>query len=310
MQRQCLGTLKANTVASRTRTRYDAALKTFYLWAQTNRIRIPSCAEDVDPIFADFIEHLWEEGESLSIATDGALGLQDLRPQFRGRLALTWRLIKTWQKKEVPQRAPPLPEDILQSMCGYFLSRRQAQLSLSLEVAFYAVLRTGELLELTNDRIEVSSSCDCAVLSLGATKTSQRSGVADSVTLRVSPVCQRLLTWKQKSKPRAPLVNVSEYRFRKAFDEALTALGLKAWGFRPYSLRCGGATMYWRKNPNMDAIRLLGRWSSDRTARIYIQDGMSRLAEMQFSCADSPLREFYSVYSRQSSPLRNSRGRG
>ena len=309
VQRQQLGTLKANTVAARTRTRYNAALKAFYLWAQTSRIRIPSTAEEIDPIFADFIEHLWEEGESLSLATDGLSGLQDIRPRFRGFLALSW-LIKTWQKQEIPQRAPPLPEDGLHAMCGYFLSRRQHQLSLALEVGYYAVLRTGELLTLTGNQIAVSSNCECAVLSLGAAKTSQRSGVSDSVTLRVLPVCQRLLTWKQNSRANAPLVNVSEYQFRKSFDEALACLGLKHLGFRPYSLRRGGATMYWRKHPNMDAIRLMGRWASDKSARVYIQDGMSRLAEMQFSVTQPPLKDFYALYSRQGSSLRNSRGRG
>ena len=310
VQRQQLGTLKANTVASRTRTRYDGAMKAFYLWARSLLLRIPNEAEGVDPLYADFIEHLWESGESLSLAIDGLSGLQDLRPRFRGHLALSWRLIKTWQRKEVPQRAPPFPEDILQSICGYFLSKKQHQISLAMEVAFYAILRTGELLNLKNKQIQVSTSCDCAILSLGATKTSQRSGVSDSVTLRVAPVCQRLLSWKQKSQPNASLVEMSEYQFRKSFDEALATLKLTSWGFRPYSLRRGGATMYWRKNPNMDSIRLMGRWASEKTARIYIQDGMSRLAEMQFSVAAPPLQKFYSLYARQGSSLRNSRERG
>ena len=78
------------------------------------------------------------------------------------------------------------------------------------------------------------------------------------------------------------LVPVSECVFRKAFEEAASALQVSAWGFRPYSLRRGGATMHWRKNPNMDVIRHMGRWSSERTARLYIQDGLARLAEMHF----------------------------
>ena len=39
-----------------------------------------------------------------------------------------------------------LPEDLLQAMCGYFLLWGESQMSLALETAFYAVLRTGELL--------------------------------------------------------------------------------------------------------------------------------------------------------------------
>ncbi|CAE7940562.1 Tnks2, partial [Symbiodinium necroappetens] len=190
VERQQLGTLRANTVATRTRQRYDAALTAFYLYAQTQRIRIPDEPEPLDSIFADYIECLWEEGESFSLATDGLSGLQDLRPRLRGKLALSWRLVRTWQRKEIPHRAPPLPEDVLQALCGYFLFLNKPFLALALEVAFYGVLRTGELLHLTANQVEVSPSFDCAVLSLGATKTSQRSGVSDSALSAL-----RLTSW-------------------------------------------------------------------------------------------------------------------
>ena len=308
--RQQLGTLRSLTVAGRTRTRYKEALKAFYLYAQMQRVRIPSQAAALDELFADYIENLWEEGESLSFVTDGLSGLQDLRPQLRGHLCLSWRLVRTWQRREVPQRAPPLPEDLLQSLCGFFLFKQQPFMSLALETGFYSVLRTGELLQLQAKHIDVSPNQDFAVISLGLTKTSQRSGTHDSVTLRVAPVCERLQRWKQQAQPTTFLVPVSEFLFRKAFDEALSALQVSAWGFRPYSLRRGGATMYWRKNPNMDAIRHLGRWSSDRTARLYIQDGLARLAEMHFQISKPPLRQFYSLYCRESLSLRNPGGRG
>ena len=224
VERQHLGSLRSNTVAPRTKQRYEAALKSFYLYAQIQGLRIPDDAEGVDQIFAEFIEHLWEEGESLSVATDGLSGLQDLRPKFRGHLSLSWRLIKTWQKKEVPNRAPPLPEDLLHCLCGFFLLSREPVVALALEVAFYCLLRTGELLQLQAKQIEVSPNLDFAVISLGPTKTSQRSGTHDSVTLRVSPVCKKLWHWKAAAKPSSYLVSTSEYCFRRSFDAALHAL--------------------------------------------------------------------------------------
>ena len=118
VERQQLGTLRANTVAARTRQRYDAALKAFYLYAQTQRVRIPDEPEPLDSIFADYIECLWEEGDSLSLATDGLSGLQDLRPRLRGKLALSWRLVRTWQRKEIPQRAPPRCQKISCKHCA------------------------------------------------------------------------------------------------------------------------------------------------------------------------------------------------
>ena len=199
--------------------------------------------------------------------------------------------VKTWQCNEVPQRAPPLPENLLQTLCGYFLSKQRPDTSLALEVAFYGVLRTGELLALKSSHVDISPSASCAVLNLGATKTSQRVGASDSVTLSVGPVCARLKAWKERSNSTRFLV-ASEYQFRRDFAAALQALGLDAWAFRPYSLRRGGATMFFRKGTSLDKVKLLGRWASDRTVRIYINDGLAQLASMQYDVHRPPLKQF------------------
>ena len=182
--RQRVGTLRDNTVATKTRQRYHAALalQSFYFFCQTHRLRIPDEALTLDELFAEYIEHLWAEGFSMSKATDGLSGLQDLRPNLRGTLSLSWRLIKTWQRKEVPNRAPPLPEQLLQSLCGHFLSRDQPDMSLA-----HGVLRTGELFALKARHVNVAPCHEVAVLNLGLTKTSQRAGASDSVSLTVCP---------------------------------------------------------------------------------------------------------------------------
>ena len=295
VSRQALGTLRANTVKPKTRQRYQSALRSFYLFCQVRRLRVPDEGSQLDDLFSDYIEHLWEEGESLSLVTDGLSGLQDLRPRLRGTLCSSWRLVKTWQCNEVPQRAPPLPENLLQTLCGYFLSKQRPDTSLALEVAFYGVLRTGELLALKSSHVDISPSASCAVLNLGATKTSQRVGASDSVTLSVGPVCARLKAWKERSNSTRFLV-ASEYQFRRDFAAALQALGLDAWAFRPYSLRRGGATMFFRKGTSLDKVKLLGRWASDRTVRIYINDGLAQLASMQYDVHRPPLKQFFSRY--------------
>ena len=65
-------------------------------------------------------------------------------------------------------------------------------MALALEVGFYSVLRTGELLNLQASHVHVSPNFEFAFISLGPTKTSQRTGTYDSVTLRVAEVCFRL----------------------------------------------------------------------------------------------------------------------
>ena len=248
--RKALGPLRSLTVKPKTRARYDSALRQFYLFTKLQRRHVPDEPSALDSLFSDDIEFLWEEGESISSVTDGLSGLQDLKPSLRGCLALSWRLVKAWQKNEIPTRAAPLPEELLQALSGAFSLRKQPDMSLGVQVAFYALLRTGELLSLQTSQIQIRTRQDFAVLNLGLTKTSQRSGTDDSVTLRVGHVCRALAQWKQTVSPFAFLIPFSSYLFRKHFQGGLERLKmLDQWGFRPYSLRRGGATMYFRFPP-------------------------------------------------------------
>ena len=51
----------------------------------------------------------------------------------------------------------------------------------------------------------------------------------------------------------------------------------------PYSLRRGGATTLFRETANLELVMVQGRWQSQRTARIYVNDGMAAEKEEQFS---------------------------
>ena len=53
------------------------------------------------------------------------------------------------------------------------------------------------------------------------------------------------------------------------------ALGLQRYGFRPYSLRRGGATHEMRQRGSMEHVLERGRWVSNSSARIYIQDAVA-----------------------------------
>ena len=60
-------------------------------------------------------------------------------------------------------------------------------------------------------------------------------------------------------------------------------LGLAAFGFRPYSLRRGGATAFYRATRNMAVTIERGRWSTISVARIYINDGLAKEVDINMS---------------------------
>ena len=54
-------------------------------------------------------------------------------------------------------------------------------------------------------------------------------------------------------------------------------------GFKPYSLRRGGATAFFRATGSMEKTLDRGRWSSARVGRIYINDGIAKEVELRIS---------------------------
>ena len=78
------------------------------------------------------------------------------------------------------------------------------------------------------------------------------------------------------------------------FSRCLEAVGLAELSFRPYSLRRGGATRWFSKHGSLDRVIVLGRWQAQRTARIYINEGLGVLAEM--AVPKATLKAFLTIY--------------
>ena len=278
--RQALGTLRQLTVQPQTRKRYSLAKEKFYAYARSNSLSIPTNVTAFDDMLADYIEHLWSIGEGRALASDTVAAFQDTEPRLKGKLQVTWRLLKTWHVNEVPSRAPPLPEECLFAMLGWCLFHKEYAFGLSLLLGFYGLLRTGEILGLCNHHILMTSLDKPAVISLGLTKSGKRTGAAESVTISVTRALQWLWAWKHASAPHSPLTP-KPHQWRGTFSECMKALNLEPFEFRPYSLRRGGATCWFGRHGSPDRIIVLGRWAAVRTARLYINEGLALLATLK-----------------------------
>ena len=67
--------------------------------------------------------------------------------------------------------------------------------------------------------------------------------------------------------------------FRLWWKRAISELGMDPDVYRPYGLRRGVATEFFRRSGSIEATLFRGRWSSVRTARAYIVEGISLLAQ-------------------------------
>ena len=277
--RKALGPLRNLTVQPQTRARYDAARKSFYRFLNDNSLSIPTSSRGLDSLLGDYLEHVWSSGEGRGKASDTLAAIQDLQPHTKGNLPLSWRLLRAWHVNEIPCRAPPLPEICLQAMIGWCLFKGEFAFGLSLLIGFYSLLRTGELLDVRAQHVFLESEKKPAVLSLCLTKGGKRMGAAESVPISVSLVLTWLKLWKTKV-PSQQLLCPNSSAWRAKFAECIDALELTSLSFRPYSLRRGGATYWFGKHGSLDRVIVLGRWQAQRTARIYINEGMASIAEM------------------------------
>lgn len=121
-----------------------------------------------------------------------------------------------------------MPETVVHAMAGQALFKGDVEFALSVLLVFYAMMRTGEILNLDRRHVEVSSVDGPAIISLGLTKGGKRQGAAESITVTVFDVVRRLHHWKANSKK--PLTD-SPSIWRGKFSPALSELGLDKFEF-------------------------------------------------------------------------------
>ena len=279
-QRRKLGTLRELTVQPLTRKRYDAATSRFFQFLKEEQQELPRQRAKVDELICDYLEHLWSSGAGRGLACDTLAGLQDLQPNLRNHLPGPWRLLKAWHVNEVPNRAPPLPEHVVWAIAGWDFFKGHASFAVSILAGFYTMLRTGELLGLRSSALMAAKGQSQVLISLGMTKGGKRHGAAESVVLGVTTAVGFVKRWKHLASPTQSLTP-SPAAWRKLFNDAIEALGISQYGFRPYSLRRGGATWWFSKHQSLDRILVQGRWHAHKSARIYIDEGLSMLASMR-----------------------------
>eukprot|EP00435_Cladocopium_sp_Y103_P065105 s581_g27.t1 len=275
-QRRKLGTLRDLTVQPATKKRYQSAIDQFLHFLSHENQVLPREKSKLDPLVCEYLEHLWASGSGRALACDTLAGLQDLQPGLKSHLPGAWRLLKAWHLNEVPNRAPPLPEHVLHAMIGWAFFHNHVTFGISLLLGFYTMLRTGELLGLRSCHMLTGKGQNQVLVSLGLTKGGKRQGAAESVILGYEPAVLLVKKWKALASSSTPLAK-SPAHWRGLFSECLEALKVSKFEFRPYSLRRGGATFWFSKHQSMDRIMVQGRWQAQKTARIYINEGLAIL---------------------------------
>ena len=273
-----------------TRARYASAL--FLLLPVLETVQH---MQGLDYAISDWVEAMFKAGEPQHLISDALCGLHWREPWTKRLLPNAWRLFHIWRKVEIASRAPPLTSALVRSMAFYCIEHQDLQMAAALLVGFYGLLRTGEILNLR--------LCDCllknghCIISLLETKTGKRKGIAEMVHISDVFTIETLFALQQLRReqgcPSGLLWADSASVFRNRFAFYCNRFDLSSQGFRPYSLRRGGATHVFQQTRSMEYTLMLGRWESTRVARCYISDALSFLPSMILSTKTKALLKHF-----------------
>ena len=152
-------------------------------------------------------------------------------------------------------------------------------------VGFYLYLRTGELMLLRVQDFLFNKTGKSCVLNLGLTKSGKRRGLPEQVTLRIPWLITFLRHVTMDLLAGDYLWGGKPAAFRTRFYQAANAEQVRELGFRPYSLRRGGATAAFQDGQSYDAIAETSRHANHRSLKVYVNDAIAEALSFRIPTA-------------------------
>ena len=272
-RRQQIGRLGRHRVERQVETRYLHHAWWLVQWMlATGQSNIQSWLE-MDMTLEEYIEMCWDKNLALSVATNTLSAVQYFL-KTKNCLKNSWKLISVWRMKEPPSRSPPLSFMMIRALAALAVLEKDVGMAASLLAGFDAMLRTGEITDLVAGNVAFTND-GRAILSLGFTKGGKRRGTPEFGVIDSHSTTLLLRTWLLNKPAGFHICGCSPAAWRVKFDQLLQRLNLNTRGYRPYSLRRGGATAFFLQTGRMDLVLERGRWNSTATAKLYINEGAS-----------------------------------
>eukprot|EP00438_Fugacium_kawagutii_P036295 Skav217416 [mRNA] locus=scaffold2674:455612:458842:- [translate_table: standard] len=246
-------------------------------------------SKSVDSILDSFVQSMHKTGKKAALlrAKHGVLFVQSVRPRLHGTLKSSWQTLRSWEELSPSGFRAPMPLPLLAAfLCQ---ARLVAVKSLDADeqnlwyvmaalvaVAFYGLLRPGELFGLTSNDVSLPQSLSLAapfaVIRLKRPKNARQMGLQQFAELR-HPDAINWLAWvlHTKSEKDAALWPSSPSRFRVMFKHVCKKMMVTNMKLSPASLRAGGATWMLDEGVEVSKIRFQGRWSNLRSLEHYLQ---------------------------------------
>jgi hypothetical protein len=236
-------------------------------------------AEAADQILADYGQMSYEAGLSLHDYSETINAILDVQRTWRKLIQKSWDVARAWRRLAPLHSHRPMPVQILLAMQSVALLWGWLDFAGAVGIAFFGLLRPGELLSLTRSALVLPEQSlnprGRLFIKIMSSKTSSRGArhqyvrIDDAVLI---PFASAL--WSNTSES-SPLLGLTPYSFRKRWDQILEFLGVPCAardGLTPAGLRAGGATYFFTETQDFELVKWKGRWLSSRMLEIYLQE--------------------------------------
>ena len=287
--------LKNLGIRPRTLKLYRFEVSQFFTYLDIFGLQLATSYHQLDEQVAEYINHLFQEGEAISKAGWLLSGLRRFYPRIRRELPVSQQWYLNWTRTHTPDRATPITWKILRADIGLCLHEHWGHLGATLLVGFVFMLRTQEMLQLESDDVMITRNT--VTIRLQTTKTSRQFEQSLSFTdPTVVVVLRKLMSWFSTQ----AFWPFSVTCFRNCFKSIHRFFELDELQLVPYSIRRGAATHFYQFYSNLDFVMVQGRWKDQRTARIYLDDARATLVRYQDKYSATPklqlfLREWKNV---------------
>jgi Phage integrase family len=273
------------TLTQSTMNKYKGALRQFLQWCDDNNYDATTM-EQLDDLLTDYFHDLYEQndGTGKGLAACTFYGLCKYLPRCSDKLPSSHMSLKGWMKLQPGESYPPLTYDLAVLIACHMTMNGHFRYGVGVLLAFDCLLRVGELCNIR--RCDVADVGDprmgkeYAGTSLRLPKT--KTGANQWVTVEHPAVVTLIRLLLSVTSGAALLFPFSSADFRSVFKATCSSLGLSS-KYVPHSLRHGGATRLHLLGRPIEDILLRGRWSSNKSARRYIQAGRAMLLTVAVS---------------------------
>lgn len=277
------GFLLRAAVQTQTERQYMVAVREFVAWCQRHGGTEVFDGRTLDWQLLEYFEEVYleHEGRRRQHCINICQGIRLVFPDLR--LPVAGRALQGWERLAPPTLTPPMPYGVCLVIVEKMVQRGRKDMGVITWLMFEAYLRIGEALAVRGRDVSLPTMRGRERLPGGISIRVAKTGRLQSVLFRGGDfvsLLERHLSGLPPSLDQ-PLFCFTYAQYLREFTNVLESLGLGEIGFRPHSLRHGGAVHDYLRGHAISDIIHRGRWASESSARTYLQTGRSMVLGSQ-----------------------------